>query len=123
MSNHIPYGNKGPDLRVRFTKRLAFELRNLVNGRYPRRATPPALPPDVLDELRRFVLELSAAGTGVTVNLGIWSHDVVVAVRLCLASIESFCTHTQVKLAAKKRRRIVEDYLGLSAVDRLAEVI
>jgi hypothetical protein len=119
----IPYGNKGPDCRVRLTQRLAWELSQLVSGYYPTNATKLGIPPDQFEALRTFVREARSVDTGFTMNLGTYEEHVLLSIRKLLKAVERYCTHTQVKKAARDRRDAFDDYLGLSAVDRLADVV
>lgn len=120
---NVPYGNEGPDCRVRFTKRLAWELSQLVTGSYPIKLNRLSIPPDQWEPLRMFVLEAKSVDTGFTANFGQIKRPCLDAIRLALRAVEHYCPHTQVKKAARIRRTAIDDYLGLSAVDRLSEIV
>ena len=121
MSN-VPYGNKGPDCRVRLTGRIGYELNQLMSGSYRVGLSDLKVPPDYFEPLRKIISEARSVETGHTMNLGLYDPLVLEALRRCLKAVERYCGHTQVAKAARKRRTALDDYLGVSAVDRLAEI-
>jgi len=123
MSVTIPYGNKGPDCRVRFTKRLAHELHELCAGRYVVTLDMLRIAISEFEPLRSFVSDARSVKSGFTANLGLYDKSLLTTLRIALRAIERFCPHNQVKKAARSRRLSIDDYLGLSAVDRLADVV
>jgi hypothetical protein len=123
MSTNVPYGNKGPDCRVRFTGRLGHELQELCAGRYVVTLKDLRIPISEVEPFRSFVQEARGVKSGFTANLGLYAKDLLGNLRLALKAIEHYCPHTQVKKAARSRRLMIDDYLGLSVVDRLADVV
>lgn len=119
MSGFIPYGQHGPDRRFKITPRLGRELDRAANGLYLK---------SVIDDgdliwLRQITLDALGCPSGTTVNLGIYTPKEVELLRDVLRTIEQRCCHDQVQAAAKRRRYIIDDYLGVSAVDRLGDVM
>ena len=118
----IPYGNKGPDFRIRLTARLGSELRLMIRGGYTTNMADLKIAPHLVEPLLKICQETTHTTTGITLNLGLYEREVLHALRKLFQVIERYCCHVQVARAAKARRRAVDTYLGISAVDQLAEV-
>jgi len=118
-----PYGNKGPDRRLRLTARISYELRLLIGGGgYTINLSDLKIKLHLVEPLWKLVQETTHAATGITINLGLYDPAELHALRKLFQAIERYCCHSQVARAAKSRRRVIDTYLGISAVDQLGEV-
>jgi hypothetical protein len=119
MSN-IPYGNIGPDHRMRFTKRLAMEVRTVS-----RQSPPEGVHPSDWDEvltLMETARALPDRTSRLSVNLGKLQPEVCAALREALMIVAKENTHVQVYQSAHSRAEEIANYLDISAIERLADL-
>lgn len=121
MDKSVPYGNIGPNYKIRFTRRLAHELRNVIcaGGR------PESVDPGDWNEahtLMQAARDLAGRTSRLTVNLGKCQPEVLVALREALILVEKTSTHVQIYTSAHARAEEIADYLDISAIERLGEI-
>lgn len=119
----IPYGNIGPDYKIRFTKRLAFEVQ--VRIRNHGKNCPENVETDDWYEVGKILdgaKSLAGRTSRLTVNLGKHQPEVVNALREALIRVEKSSTHIQIYQSAHLRAEEIADYLNISAIERLGEV-
>ncbi len=116
----IPYGNVGPDCKIRFTRRLAHELRNVVRGHHP--DSIEAADWNQVYKIMSEARSLAGSTSRLTVNLGRYQPEVLVALREALILVEKTNTHVQIYTSAHARAEEIADYLDISAVERLGEI-
>ena len=125
MSGFGAYNMKGEPYRLRLSRRTLDDLSTLLNqtlnvegGPVPNSVTNKAA-----DELLALAERRGTTETRYVVNLGVLERETCLALRDCLLVIASQCCHVQVQRACVKKAAEIATYLGVSAVDRLGDII
>lgn len=119
------YGMKGESKRLRLSRRMLDELSKLLNDK--RVSEGGKVPNTVTDKAAEELCELSDrrrdTESRYVVNLGTLEPVTVQALRECLLVVAGSCCHIQVQKACVKKAAEIAEYLNLSAVDRLGDII
>lgn len=119
------YGMKGESKRLRLSRRMLDELSRLLDD------TPMAdggkVPDSVVAAAADELIELSGRRQGTksryVVDLGKLEPTTVFALRECLVVIAGSCCHIQLQTACMKKAAEIANYLNLSAIDRLGDIM
>jgi len=115
----------GPNHKLSLSARILGELDRLFDQKF---AAQGGLCPDSADgpqasKLMDLAGRRRSTNSRYVQNLGDFDYATNLALRDCLKVVLRLCVHAQVKKAVSKKIVEIEDYLGISAIDRLGDLV